>query len=234
MAQMHRSFHADPPLDPGIDTIEEFLDAKVIIVSVPRDRVHLDGPFEESIAPLLSRVGIDTAAIPADRALLPCFAAQLPAIHQYFGTDAIRVGSSELRGMRQMSMRTLSIPDFPLHLKMALSYTVTSARRTMTPWTTRMCIEVSQLLSDIADPELLWICRKRAAACSADADFEAAKHLSAMLREDPEPRACALGQCLVVPAVLFESPGKDRLARAVDLFHLRDAPLEARREWFRK
>ncbi|KAK4141291.1 uncharacterized protein C8A04DRAFT_39228 [Dichotomopilus funicola] len=146
--------------------------------------------------------------------------------------------SSELHGQHQTSMRTISIPDFPFHLKMALSFTITSATRTMTPWTTRMCIEVSGLLEDIVDPELLWIARKRAAACSADPDFERAKHLSVMLREDPEPRASGRGECLVLPAALFEvsSRGgeeeKERVGRAVELFEL-GSSVEAKREWFR-
>ena len=180
MTQMHRSFCANPPPNPKIDDIEEFLKAKIIIISVPRDRIHLDGPFEETITPLFQRLDIVPEAIPPDRVLLPCFAAQLPIIHRYFGTNVIRVRSSELYGMHQASMRTVSIPDFPFHVKMALSFTITSAMRTMTPWTTRMCIEVSRLLQDIANPELLWIALKRAAACSADRDFEAAKHLSAV------------------------------------------------------
>lgn len=237
---MHRSFCANPPPNPKIEDIEEFLTAKVIIISVPRDRIHLDGPFEESIAPLIQRLNIATETIPPDRVLLPCFAAQLPTIHRYFGsTDAdIKVESStELHGMHQTSMRTISISDFPFHVKMALSFTITSATRTMTPWTTRMCIEVSSLLQDIVDPELLWIARKRAAACSADRDFERAKHLSVMLREDPEPRARALGQCLVLPATLFEVCGGDgeegRVARVVKLFGL-GSSLEARKKWFRK
>ncbi|GAB1313026.1 IucC family-domain-containing protein [Madurella fahalii] len=230
---MHRSFYANPPMNHSIDDIEDFLMARVIMISVPRNRVHLDGPFEESIAPLLQRLKISTTAIPADRVLLPCFAAQLPAIHQYFGTDAVPVGSSELCGMRQASMRTISIPDFPFHVKMALSFTITSARRTMTPWTARMCIETSQLLEAIADPELLWIAHKTAAACSAQSDYESAKHLSVMLRADPEPRARELGQCLVLPVALFEVDShRRRVPRVLELFNL-ETTLEARREWFR-
>jgi hypothetical protein len=230
---MHRSFCADRPPNPNIGEIEEFLKAKIIIISVPRHRIHLDGPFEELIAPLIQRLNIATEDIPSDRVLLPCFAAQLPTIHRYFGIDAIKMGSSQLHGMRQASMRTISFPDFSFHVKMALSFTITSAMRTMTPWTTRMCIEVSKLLEDIVDPELLWIARKRAAACSADGNFEVAKHLSVMLREDPEPRARELGQCLVLPAALFEAPGEDRVVRVIALFNL-GSMLGARKEWFRK
>ncbi|KAH6630929.1 IucC family-domain-containing protein [Chaetomium sp. MPI-SDFR-AT-0129] len=238
---MHRSFCANPPPNPKIDSIEDFLTAKVIIISLPRDRIHLDGPFEESIAPLIQRLNIPTETTPPNRALIPCFAAQLPTIHRYFGsTDAdIKVESpTPLHGKHQTSMRTITLPDFPYHLKMALSFTITSATRTMTPWTTRMCIEVSSLLEKIADPELLWIARKRAAACSADPDFERAKHLSVMLREDPEPRASGRGECLVLPATLFEvsSRGgeeeKERVGRAVELFGL-GSSVEAKREWFR-
>lgn len=231
---MHRSFYAHPPMKHSIDDVEEFLKARIIIISVPRNRVHLDGSFEESIAPLLQRLEIPPTAMPVDRVLLPCFAAQLPAIHQYFGTDAVPVGSSELCGMRQASIRTVSIPDFPFHVKMALSFTITSARRTMTPWTARMCIEASQLLEDIVDPELLWIARKIAAACSAQDDYESAKHLSVMLRADPEPRARELGQCLVLPAALFEADSSPcGVPRVVELFNL-GTSLEVRKDWFRK
>ncbi|KAG8688762.1 hypothetical protein FRC11_004822, partial [Ceratobasidium sp. 423] len=238
---MHRSFFATPPMKPiQINDIEKFLDAEITIISVPRARIHLDGPFETSLEPLLSKLNL--ATIPADRALLPCFAEQLPVIHEHFGTDAEVVPSEnksiKLHGQRQAAMRTLSVPEFPFHVKMALSCTITSATRTMTPWTARMCIEVSQLLQDIAsdpdimpDPDLLWIARKMATACSADADFEEAKHLSVMLREDLEPRARTLGQCFVLPATLFEVGGEDRVAHVVRLFGLKT--IEACKAWFR-
>lgn len=213
--------------------MEEFLKANIIIISVPRDHIHLDGPFEETIRPLLRKLNITAETIHTDRVLLPCFAAQLPIIHRHLGTIAIRVGTSTLRGMHQASMRTVTIPDFPFHLKMALSFTITSATRTMTPWTARMCLEVSRMLQDIVDPDLLWIALKTAAACSADRNFEAAKHLSVMLREDPEPRARELGQCLVLPATLFEPCGEGRDAHVVPLFKL-GSGLEARKEWFRR
>ena len=54
-----------------------------------------------------------------------------------------------------------------------------------------------------------------------------------MLREDPEPRARELGQCLVLPATLFELRNEDRVAHVVELFNL-GPTLEARKEWFRK
>ncbi|CAE6342302.1 unnamed protein product [Rhizoctonia solani] len=228
---MHRSFFASPPSEPiQIDVIEKLLEAEVIIISVPRTRIHLDGPFEASMKPLLDKIGIVPA--PADRVLLPCFAEQLPAVHAYFGTDAEKVLSkTKLHGQRQVSMRTVSIPDFQLHVKMALSYTITSATRTMTPWTARMCIEVSQLLQDITSgSDLLWIARKMATACSADPDFEKAKHLSVMLREDLEPKARELGQCLVLPATLFEIGGEDRVAYVLRVFDL--FTIDARKNWF--
>ncbi|KAL5632321.1 hypothetical protein ACGC1H_005328 [Rhizoctonia solani] len=231
---MHRSFFASPPMEPiQTDDIEKFLDAEIIVISVPRARIHLDGPFEASLKPLIDK--LDILPVSADRVLLPCFAEQLLAIHAHFGTDAEKVPSKiRLHGQRQAAMRTLSIPDFPdfpFHLKMALSYTITSATRTMTPWTARMCIEISQLLQNIMpDPDLLWIARKTATACSADLDFERAKHLSVMLREDLEPKARGLGQCLVLPATLFEGSGKDRFAHVVRLFGL--ATVEARKDWF--
>ncbi|CAE6482845.1 unnamed protein product [Rhizoctonia solani] len=230
---MHRSFFASPPMQPiQIDDIGKFLDAEIIVILVPRSRIHLDGPFEASLKPFLDKLNI--LPVPADQVLLPCFAEQLPAIHAHFGTDAERViVKTRLCGQRQVSMRTVSIPGFPFHLKMAVSYTITSAMRTMTPWTARMCIEISQLLQNIMpDPDLLWVARKTAAACSADPDFERAKHLSVMLREDLEPKACELGQCLVLPATLFEISSKDRIAHVVRLFGL--TTVEARKDWFRK
>ncbi|QRV86850.1 hypothetical protein RhiJN_14868 [Ceratobasidium sp. AG-Ba] len=232
---MHRSFFANLPLDPVIvDDVEKLLEAEIIIISVPRDRIHIDGTFEESLALLLQHLEVATDAVSADQVLLPCFATQLPAIHKYFGLDATRVPTrGEIRGQRQAAMRTITIPGFPLHIKMALSYTITSAMRTMTPWTARMCIEISQLLQDIApDPELLWIARKTAAACGANTNFEDAKHLCVMLREDVEPRALALGQCLVLPATLFEIDGKEHTAHAIKLFGL--TTIEARKAWFRQ
>ncbi|QRV99013.1 hypothetical protein RhiJN_27032 [Ceratobasidium sp. AG-Ba] len=231
---MHRCFLANPPLNPvELDDMENFLNAEIVIISVPRNRIDLNGTFEESLVPLLQKLGLSAEDVVADRVLMPCFAAQLPAIHKYFGLDAKRILTrSECRGQRQLSMRTVSVEGFEFDIKMPLSCTITGYVRTIQPLFSRTCVEMSQLLHDIVpDPEILWIARCVGAACSADTNPDNGKHLCAMLREDLEPRAVVLGQCLVLPSTLFETSTQTRVAHVVNLFNLTD--LDARKEWFR-
>ncbi|KAK6531992.1 hypothetical protein TWF694_003155 [Orbilia ellipsospora] len=233
---MHRTFYAIPPVKPvQIDNIENFLNPEIIIISVPRDCVQLNGPFEASLKPLLIELNISAAS--TDRVLLPCYAEQLHVIRHSLGNDVEVVTSKnenvKLHGQRQSSIRSASISGFPFHVKMSLSYVIGGSKRSLPSWVTESCIEVSQLLHEIAtDPEimsdtnLLWIARKVAAISSPDAD------LSVMLREDHEQRARELGQCLVLPATLFEVGGEDRVAHVVNLFGL--DTLDKCKNWFRE
>ncbi|KAH8887246.1 hypothetical protein GQ53DRAFT_796431 [Thozetella sp. PMI_491] len=225
---MHRTCLPSSPMEQHeIESIEHFLTPDIAFVSLTRDQIHVDGPFEELLAPLLKSISIGSQS--PDRLTMPCFAAQLPTIRRYFGSGVTQIYSAKLSGACHASIRTVSINGFPVHVKMPLTRTITSALRTITPWTARMCIEVSELLHKLL-PRDIWVFRELAAVCSVDNDFEVARHLTVLLREDLEPRARDVGQCLILPASLTERGSQSSISHAERLFNLKS--LEARKDWF--
>lgn len=209
-----------------------FLSPEIALISVPREKVRVCGPFEETISPLLHRLRVGPSA--SGRVVIPCLTAQLPAIYENFGTDAIRIYSKELRGQRQASLRSLSLPkefDFPYHIKLAVAYTITGSLRTISPWTAILSIEVSDLLQKLL-PRDIWVFREVASVCSAQDDFDLARHLSVLVRENLEERACELGQSLIICGALAERALNQVVCNALRLFKLNS--VEKTKAWFRR
>jgi siderophore synthetase component len=131
-------------------------------------------------------------------------------------------------------MRTVTIsPElgFPYHLKLALACQITSALRTITPWTACGGLEVSELLQKLL-PSDLWVFNEAAAVCGSQEDFNEAKHLSCILREDLESRATASGETLILAAALAQRPVNDSRSHAERVFGL--DTLKKRVDWFRR
>ncbi|KAF7128318.1 hypothetical protein CNMCM5793_002860 [Aspergillus hiratsukae] len=130
-------------------------------------------------------------------------------------------------------MRTITLRpelEFKYHLKLALACQITSAVRTVTPWTTGQGGAISDLLEKTL-PADLWVFKEMAAVTGRQEDFHAAKHLSCVLREDLEPRARMNNETLVVAAALMERHPEDGKTYPERLFNL--DTVEKRKKWFR-
>ena len=192
------------------------------------------GPFDQLLGPLVQQYVRNIPQHVDDRIILPCFERQFAMICQQVRGDIWVVDSKELKAQVQSSLRTVTLPTaetFHHHLKLALACNITSALRTITPWTALVGPEVSDILHEIL-PSSMWVCRELAAATGSQSDFDVAKHFSVLIRENLEPRASARGETLIVAAALAEKGVDGGLCHAERVFGLDS---EAKREeWFRQ
>ncbi|KAJ0415704.1 ferric iron reductase FhuF-like transporter-domain-containing protein [Aspergillus carlsbadensis] len=230
---LHKTLYTQPPL-PQIQPAEiwDMLSPEVIFLSVPRSQLRVSGPFEHLLGDLLTNLNIPPA--PNDRIIVPGLAQQAPSIASRFH-DVHVVGSE--RASAQASMRTLTLrPElgFKYHLKLSLACQITSALRTITPWTALGGAEVSELLEKLLPPDM-WLFKEVAAVTGAQADFHDAKHFSCILREDLELRANAQGESLILASAFSQLPVA-RFEEAKGKAHaeaLLPSGREERKEWFR-
>ena len=200
------------------------------IVRVPRTEMRIAGPFEEKLAPLLRTLQIELP--PADHVLVPALTQQLPAIQRRFprATPMYTGGIAQA----QASTRTVTLlPElnFPFHLKLSLACTITSALRTITPWTTAAGPPVSALLAALLPPDL-WVMREDASATGAQAAFDDAKHFSCILRDDLQARAQEAGEVLIIATGLAQPSVRDARSNAERVFGL--DTVQKRKGWFRE
>lgn len=188
-------------------------------LSVPRADLRVTGDFEATIQPLLKTLEIPSPT--PDRVIVPCLSHQLPSVHQRF-PNAIVLKAIDNIADAQASMRTLTLRpecDFGYHLKLSLACQITSALRTITPWTTCGGPVQTSLLERFL-PTDLWVFREVAAVSGAQDNFADAKHLSCILRDDLEARADANTERLVIAAALAQQPYNNTRSYAEILYNL--------------
>ncbi|GIC86385.1 siderophore [Aspergillus udagawae] len=229
---LHRSCWAIPPLKPVLpEHIPEMVAPSLSFVSIPRKDMRVTGPFETTLEPLLQKLEIPK---PTDEntLIVPCLTRQVPAILHHFENATVIAERSSIADA-QASMRTVTLRpelEFNYHLKLALACQITSAVRTVTPWTTGQGRAISDLLEKTLPPDL-WVFKEIAAVTGRQEDFHAAKHLSCVLREDLELRARMENETLVVAAALMERHPEDGKTYPERLLGL--DTVEARKKWFR-
>lgn len=217
----HRLCYAQPPLQQiQPSDIPEMLTPRLAFLSVPRTDLRVTGAFEATIQPLLNKLEIPSTS--ADRVVVPCLSRQLPSVHQRF-PNAVVLKTVDNVADAQASMRTLTLRpeyDFGYHLKLSLACQITSALRTITPWTTCGGPVQTALLEKFL-PTDLWVFREVAAVSGAQDNFADAKHLSCILRDDLESRADANNERLVIAAALAQQPYNNTRSYAKIIYNLR-------------
>jgi len=228
---MHRTCSAQPPLkpvEPG--DLRNMINPELTFFRIPRTDVRISGPFEVTLRPLLQKLNIEQPS--PDSIIVPSLTQQHPAILSRF-PNAIPVFSSRC-AFAQASIRTVTLlPElgFHYHLKLALACNITSALRTITPWTTCGGLAISDLLGKLL-PDDLWVFKETAAVTGSQEDFNEAKHLSCILREDLELRARSHDEALIIAAGLAQRTVEDCRPHAERLFELDTT--EKRKSWFRQ
>ncbi|KAL4970310.1 IucC family-domain-containing protein [Aspergillus stella-maris] len=233
---LHKTLTTQPPLKPiNPERIRDMLSPKIIFLSVPRPQVRTSGPFEDLLNDLLAKLEITNYS--EKRIIVPCLSQQIPSITSRF-SGVHEIGFA--RASAQASLRTVNLPShlrFNYHLKLSLACRITSALRTITPWTALGGAEVSALLEKLLPPDL-WVFKEIAAATGAQANFDDAKHLSCIFREDLELRANQQGEALIIASAFSQLPvpsinetqgGEKRKTHAESQFPTRD-----KLEWFKR
>ncbi|KAJ6184953.1 hypothetical protein N7519_006254 [Penicillium mononematosum] len=213
------------------DDIPAMLKPTLAFISVPRTDLRVTGHFEQELQPLLERLEIPGTT--SDRVIVPCLSQQLPSIHQRF-PNATVLKLIENCADAQASMRTMTLrPDlaFNYHLKLSLACQITSALRTITPWTTCGGPVQSEILEKLL-PSDLWVFREVAAVTGSQENFNDARHLSCILRDSLETRARANDETLIIAAALAQKPSGDGRTYAEILFGLETTA--QKKEWFQR
>ncbi|KAF9890654.1 hypothetical protein FE257_005785 [Aspergillus nanangensis] len=213
------------------EDIPAMLTPGVTFLSLPRSQLHFAGPFDDALQPLLQTLGIPRVS--ENRAVVPCLTQQLPSVMQRFP------GASILRSVidcadAQASLRTITLrPElkFPFHLKLSLACQITSALRTITPWSAQGGPIVTKIMDQFLPPDL-WTFREIAAVTGNQTEFDDAKHLSCILREDQEERTRANNEVLIIAAALNQQPQGTSQPYAEILFNLQT--IAQKQEWFQK
>lgn len=219
---MHRSLFAQEAtkqIEPK--DIGSLMDASISLIKVPGSEVRINGLFRRTLQPLLQRYGLD--AFEAGQVIIPCLTIQIPAIKEHFPSAKVMVENA-LVGRTQSSLRTVSVPDIPnfnFDLKFALTCKIGSALRTITPWTTCAATEVSAVLKETL-PQDVWLLEDVAAISGSQSDFNEAKHISCVIRENLEERAAAQNETPIVCGAFAEIPPGEDECCAVSLFGLTD------------
>ncbi|RKP40203.1 IucC family-domain-containing protein, partial [Dimargaris cristalligena] len=198
---MHKARFALPPLAP-IQVGESLRHVKVVFVAVPRSQLQIRGNFEDELAPLVQAIGLQGAS--SDEVIVPVHSRQLPNIVSRF--PFVRLLDGYDMAEAQASLRTV-VPDHSpnIQLKLPLGIKVTSALRTITPWTTYLGPGLRPILERIMkDPEACIVVHETSSIVVRDPDVDEAKHLSCLIRESPTQLARARGESVVVCAALTE------------------------------
>ncbi|KAF7593530.1 hypothetical protein BBP40_011258 [Aspergillus hancockii] len=228
----HRLCYAQAPLNPyEPEELPGMLTPSLAFVSVPRTDLLISGSFEETLEPLFTTLGVPPVS--ADRIVVPCHIRQLPAVRLYF-PNAVVIKTVSHCVDAQASMRTLTFrPElgFPYHMKVSLACYITSALRTITPWTTVGGPAFTGLLERFL-PSDLWLFGEVASVTGSQNDFNRAKHLSCILRDDLEARARANNETLILAAALSHHPPGSSRPYAEIMYSLQT--LEEKKCWFRR
>ena len=232
---MHRTCLSQAPLaEIAPNELSDMMNPEIVFISVMRSDIRTVGPFELSIRQLLLEHGVELAENTSERIVLPCLARQLPAIRYHLRSNVLQLPSKPLFAQAQASMRTVSLPqgyDFPYDLKFALACNITSALRTISPWTALVGPEISAILEKLL-PHSMWICKEHAAVTGSQKDFDDAKHCSVLVRENLQTKADAQGEALIISAALAERGVIGEECHVERLFNL--STLEKRQRWFRR
>ncbi|CAG8678106.1 8786_t:CDS:2, partial [Racocetra fulgida] len=148
-------------------------------------QAHLRGNWEEALNCLLDIMEQRPPCSP-NSVLFPAHELQLPNIKEKFPYAKILPIDYSIQAYSQASLRTLVVPGVPgFAFKLALGIKVSSAMRTVSPWTTHTGPEFIPIFKKLCiNKEILKIANAVATATVTEQNYDIAKHLSCIIRED--------------------------------------------------
>ncbi|KAJ2848551.1 hypothetical protein IWW36_003234 [Coemansia brasiliensis] len=215
---MHRSRHAEPPLEP-VSPDTELYQLNLGFVAIPRSEMCTEGMFEKLLEPLYRQADIATYTASnvsqyildhVDRSLelvLPVHPVHVPAILELF--KSARLLPFTVSAAAQASIRTVcpkALESLGYDIKLPLGVKISSALRTISPWSTfigpRITQAIPKILQGAPIEGALLIAGEPASAVSNNPDFDIAKYLSCIIRENPEHICRPRGERVIVAAAL--------------------------------
>ncbi|EFJ32432.1 hypothetical protein SELMODRAFT_407912 [Selaginella moellendorffii] len=222
---MHKSrFHVPPtlPIDPWNNDLSA---PKIHFFAVPRSKLTVRGDFEKLVAPLvqISSTRANVFMDSCDELVMPVHHVQVPSVLLHF--PHARHLPFTCKARAQASVRTVVVDELPaFNLKLPIGVKISSATRTITPWTTHIGPAFKPVADKIIeDNDLLEVAHELASVVSNHPDPDVAKNLSCVIRQDPQHLATtrARGERVVLSAALTERyPSRSDDFVVNTLFHL--------------
>ncbi|KAI9599158.1 IucC family-domain-containing protein [Syncephalis fuscata] len=199
---MHKARFALPPLE-AIPTGADLSSPDVCFVYLPRGDVILRGEYDryiEQFIPKETRVAMPNTK---NYAILPVHPRQLPNVFARFPQAKLLPGV--LPAKAQASLRTVVPAEHPeWAIKLCLGIKVTSALRTITPWSTHMGPGMLKLVDKLVadNTDTLKVLKEVASAVVKHPDTDVAKHLSCIIREEAVQKTAENEQSIVCAALV--------------------------------
>ncbi|KAI0231621.1 hypothetical protein L0F63_006757 [Massospora cicadina] len=199
---MNKARFTQLPMAPILPT-DDLSNPVVHLFALPKDKVTVRGDYLFHIMPLIS--GCLSAFDSTCMVPIPVLELQIPMVAHYF-PEAVNLGIC-YPAQAQASLRTVRLPQLPhLNLKMALAATITSALRTITPWTTYLGPGFNTVADAVVEDKSILVVAKEVGSVIANhPDPDVQKHLSCIIRADAQ--AMCPGESVVVCAAITEKRG---------------------------
>ncbi|PVU86627.1 hypothetical protein BB561_006635 [Smittium simulii] len=230
-----------------IDVSTDFSNTTVRFIAIDRSKVDMFGDFEDLLEPLIKNANhisddvenhdnyINKMVDTTKNVIIPVHVLQLPSICLNFKDEVTLLPfESKIRG--QASLRTVSNKDLAKTgkcIKLPIAIKITSALRTVTPWSTYVGPKLSQLVSKLEkrnqelnilngleiDNDVLVIAREDASINYKSTDFDIAKHISCIVRDEADYLIKGKNEKAIICAALTETLANGKSA-VVDAFGL--------------
>ncbi|OZJ06647.1 hypothetical protein BZG36_00275 [Bifiguratus adelaidae] len=241
---MCKARYSLPPMEPIAPGSFDFQSISLRAIIAPQDQIVLSGPFKQEMKPIWDRMAkmwsdeLQAHGYNArDHLILPVHPLQIPNIADKFPHFIILPDSCGLPAKSLASVRSVVLDDNPIPghtLKLALGLKISSALRTVTPFTTyfgpNLYHDVIPVLQ--YDREALCIQSEVASAVAKHDDTDIAKHCSVVIRESGEygGKEESKGLKVIVAGALVERD-MHGVPYVISAFELRSA--EQRTQFFR-
>lgn len=214
MNKARKSFDPMPRIH--VQDNDYLMHPRVRLVPFPRERMQVRGNFEALVQPLVRALGHEKTVDAEKYLLVPAHEMQIPNMEQRFH---VRPLEGHLTMEALTSIRSVAKPDVlpGLSLKLCLGIKVSSALRTITPYTTYFGPDFSnRIVPQLKyDRSILKIERELASAVVRSDDPDVAKHGSCVVREAVEFGNEETDEHYVVCAALVEKIKADSDERLV-------------------
>ncbi|KAG0245107.1 IucC family-domain-containing protein [Mortierella sp. GBAus27b] len=211
---MHKSRCAVPPT-PKVEPDTDLYNLDMVLVSMPADSVVVSGDFLAIMDKL-----VPTDMVPIGRVPIFVHPFQVPSVVSKF--PEVTIHPFTVAAHAQSSLRTVNIPELPNHaFKFPVGITVTSAMRTISPWTTFMGPRLTPILDRIIPKSnVLRFASEHSSVSAKHSNFAIAKHLSCVIRDDFSAALREQGEAVVVSGALTECPDGGNVARIIKVCNL--------------
>ncbi|KAG0255170.1 hypothetical protein BGZ95_005851 [Linnemannia exigua] len=184
------------------------------LVSMPADAVVVSGDFLTIMTKLLPPGTVPTGRVP-----VLVHPLQVPNVVSLFPEATFHPFT--VSAYAQSSLRTMVIPELPNYaFKFPVGIKVTSAMRTISPFTTFMGPRLTPILDAIIPKSNVLKCAAEHSSVSArNSNFSTARHLACIIRDDFSATLREQNEAVIVCAALTERPNSG-VARVIKICNL--------------